>query len=129
MPAVNLPPMTADHLEEAAQTLSPADFDALVDRLITLRARRRVAALSDRETDLLKRISAAVPLNLRQQRQTLYDLSQTRRLTDDERAEFLRLTNAIENAEAARIPLLGKLAALRGVSLPEIARQLGLNPT
>jgi len=127
LPAADAIPLTPDRLEEAAQSLPPAEFDALVDRLVALRARRHAPTVSATEADLLRRIAEAVPLALREQRAGLHALSQQRALTEGERAEYLRLTNAIESLEAARVPLLVALASLRGVSVAEVARQLGLS--
>ena len=103
-----------------------------VERLITRAIEERwataskVSHLSDAEADLLQRIAAAVPAAIRQQRQKLHALSQQRGLTDEERDQYLRLTDQIETAEAERIELLSQLAALRGTSIPDVARQLGL---
>ncbi len=115
--------MTADYITEAAQNLSLPELDAVMERLTTIRAHRRVSALSQTEADLLKRIETAVPLTALQRRKTL---KAQRELTDEEHSEFARLTDEIETAEAGRIDLLSELAALRGVTLPEVARQLGL---
>jgi hypothetical protein len=115
--------MTADYIAEAAQNLSLPELDVVLERLTTIRAHRRVPALSQTEADLLKRIETAVPLVALQRRKTL---KAQRELTDEERSEFAQLTDEIETAEAGRIDLLSELAALRGVTLPEVARQLGL---
>ncbi len=115
--------MTADYIAEAAQNLSLPELDAVMERLTTIRAHRRVPALSQTEADLLKRIETAVPLIALQRRKAL---KVQRELTEEEQNEFARLTDEIETAEAGRIDLLSELAALRGVTLPEVARQLGL---
>lgn len=78
------------------------------------------------EADLLKRIEAAVPLAALQRRKALKAAQAQRELTAEEHDEFAQLTDEIELAEAGRIDLLSELAALRGTTLPEVARQLGL---
>jgi hypothetical protein len=118
--------MTADYIAEAAQNLSLPELDAIMERLTTIRAHRRVPALSQTEADLLKRIEAAVPLAALQRRKALKATQAQRELTPEEHDEFAQLTDKIELAEAGRIDLLSELAALRGITLPEVARQLGL---
>ena len=118
--------MTADYIAEAAQNLSLSELDAIMERLTTIRAHRRVPALSQTEADLLKRIEAAVPLAALQRRKALKATQAQRELTTEEHDEFAQLTDEIELAEAGRIDLLSELAALRGITLPEVARQLGL---
>ena len=119
--------MTADSLAEAAQNLPMPELDALVQRLNAIRTQRRVPTLSRSETELLRRIENAIPLDSLLRRKSLRAVAQGRDFTDTEREEFSRLTDEIEIAEAARIDLLSELAILRGVSLPELARQLGLH--
>ena len=75
------------------------------------------------EADLLKRIEAVAAL---QRRKALKATQAQRELTTEERSEFAQLTDEIELAEAGRIDLLSELATLRGITLPEVARQLGL---
>lgn len=118
--------MTADYIAEAAQNLSLPELDAVLERLTTIRAHRRVPALSQAEADLLKHIETAVPLAALQRRKALKATQAQRELTTEEHNEFTQLTDEIEIAEASRINLLSELATLRGVTLPEVARQLGL---
>ena len=120
--------MTADSLAEAAQNLPMPELEALVQRLDAIRVQRRVPTLSRSETELLQRIESAIPLDSLLRRKSLRALAQGREFTDAEREEFSQLTDEIEIAEAARIDMLSELAALRGVSLPELARQLGHFP-
>ncbi|WP_309688376.1 hypothetical protein [Armatimonas sp.] len=84
------------------------------------------AALS--ESELLRRIQEAIPPSLRQEREVLITAQKARAWSASERARFLELTNQIETCEADRILLLSALARQRGITLPEIARQLELMP-
>jgi hypothetical protein len=49
-------------------------------------------------------------------------------LTEAEQVELLQLTDQIEQQDAQRVEALGRLAQLRGRSLPEIMQDLGINP-
>lgn len=77
------------------------------------------------EADLLKRIEAAVPLAALERRKALKATQAQREFTTEEHDEFAQLTDDIELAEASRIDMLSELATLRGVTLPEVASQLG----
>jgi hypothetical protein len=120
--------LTADSITQAAQNLTLSELETVVERLITIRASRRTPALSQQEADLLRRIEKAVPLTALQRRKALRSTQVERILTNEEQSELNQLTDQIEIAEAGRIDLLSELAALRGVTLPEAARQLGLLP-
>jgi hypothetical protein len=91
-----------------------------------LRGMEVVPSLPEEESELLLAIQKAVPLSLRQERDALAHEQQERPWTSQERARFLELTNQIESCEARRISLLAALARKRGVSLKELATQLGL---
>jgi hypothetical protein len=132
MPAMStLPPPEGfaklESLVEAAAHLSSAELDTLKQRLNALSASRRVPVLSEEETKLLLQIQdTSAPLSLREERQKLLAIQEERSFNDTERATFLRLTNEIETHDAERIVLLSELARLRGISLSEAMRQLGL---
>lgn len=118
--------LTADSIAQAAQSLPLTELDTLVQTLTTIRAHRRAPALSQTEADLLKRIETTVPLTALQRRKALRVIQKERALTHDEQEELALLTDEIETAEAHRIDLLSELAGLRGITVPQVARQLGL---
>jgi hypothetical protein len=121
--------LTAESLAEAAQSLPSSELDKLAHKLSMLRAHRRAPALPPEEADLLQRIASAVPLSALQQRKILQALGKERLLSLDETVALAQLTDQVELAEAVRIDLLSELATLRGITLPEVARQLGLTPS
>lgn len=118
--------LTVDDLEEATRSLSLAELDRLLEHLVVLRARRRAPVLPRTEEELLEAMEGCIPRDLLPARDRLVALSHRRALRGPERDELLRLTNAIETAEAERIGFLARLAQLRGVSVEAVAEQLGL---
>ncbi|MGF1567543.1 MAG: hypothetical protein ACFCVD_05670 [Nodosilinea sp.] len=55
-------------------------------------------------------------------------LSQHEAIAPEEHPELLQLIDVVEQADAARIEALVELAQLRGVTLPDLMTQLGLQP-
>ena len=111
---------------QAAERLSSAEFDALVDALLLLRGRRRAVASDDLEAGLLRGIDRSRPTAALERRERLSGLAREREWTSEEREEFVRLTEVIETAEASRLELLARLSELRGCSVRETAGELGL---
>ena len=80
------------------------------------------------EADLFAIINDGFPEDLWIRFRELRAALEAKTLTKDERQEFVRYTDALEEKNARRIDALALLASLRGVSLPEIMQQLGIGP-
>jgi hypothetical protein len=78
-----------------------------------------MSSKEEREAELLRLIATAIPADLQRERDKLW--ARRRSFTPADEAEFLRLTNAIETAQAERIMLIAALADLRGADLRETA--------
>lgn len=89
---------------------------------------RKLAALPDEESILLTRINEGLPTDFWLRYRELVGKRQAEVLTDEERAELIRLSDRVEQKNAERAPYLIALARLRGVSLPVLVQQLGLRP-
>ncbi|MBC8135664.1 MAG: hypothetical protein H8F28_07255 [Fibrella sp.] len=89
---------------------------------------RQLATLPDEEGDLLARINHGLPTDFWTRYHELVAKRQAQTLTDEEQAELILLSDRVEQKNAERAPYLIALARLRGVSLPELVRQLGLHP-
>ena len=116
-------------LEQTLNTLErlpPEELDALVTHALKLRASRNVPHLSGEETRMLEQIHRAIPSDVQARFATLLDKRDALTLTDDEYTELLALTDQIENLEAERVRLLGKLARDCGVTLEQVMRDLGM---
>jgi hypothetical protein len=80
----------------------------------------------NRETWLLRRINRGLTDAERDHYRALVERRRTEQLTPVEHAELLRITARVEGLTADRAEYLVELARLRGCSLPEVMRQLGL---
>jgi hypothetical protein len=89
---------------------------------------RRAPRLSANETELLSRINDGFPASFWERFRPLRARMEAKALNEDERQEFIRLNARIEAKNTERIRLLGELARLRGVSLPQIMAQLDIGP-
>lgn len=110
----------------AAEQLTAKELAAFAADVVALRARRLAPSLAADEATLLQRINAAAPAVEAQRYAELVTLRDTEALSGAEYAELLRLSDAREERNAARMAVLMELATLRGVTLDEVLRDLGL---
>lgn len=116
---------TAEMLDNAAR-LDAQELDNFVQKLIALRARRRLDGLSGQETALLEKINRGLSAEQLQRFQYLRERRETEALTDAEYEELLSLIAEIEKLNAERVQYLGELAQLRNIPVRELMRELGL---
>lgn len=118
--------MSLDELLNAANQLNEADLETLINRMLLLRARRKVPILPAEEASLLTQINQGIPPDLHQHYCSLTQKRDTETLTDKEYEELLELSDRIELLNAQRIEALAKLADLRQVSLQQLMDDLGI---
>jgi len=117
-------------LLQAAEQLDANELNTLVDALIALKARRHAPVLPQTEAELLQEINQRLPADLQAHYIELIQKRQAERLTPSEHEELLRLTEQVEAMNVQRVAHLVKLAQLRGVPLPKLMADLGLdNPS
>lgn len=119
---------TAEDLLEAAGRLSTAELDRFVPEVIALRARRAAPVLAERESELLAEINRGLPRELREPFAQLVEKRDARTLTPGEHVELIRLSDKVEEFQAHRLQLLADLAQLRGVTLDQLLKDLGIAP-
>jgi hypothetical protein len=118
--------VSGDDLLDAARQLGPDEFGRFVTAVLDLRAQRQAPRVPAAEADLLLRINAGLPVDVRRRSEELSAKRQDGTLTPDEHAELLRLTDDVERQQADRVAALAELARLRGVSLTAVMAQLGI---
>lgn len=118
--------VSGDDLLDAARQLGPAEFEQFMAKVLDLRAERAAPRIPAAEADLLLRINAGLPDDLRRRYDDLAAKRGAETLTPDEYAELLRLTENVERRQADRVAALAELARLRGVSLAAVMNQLGI---
>lgn len=120
--------VAAEDLLKAVEQLDPSELERFVAQVIALRAQQRGASLPAAEADLLTRINQGLPTEIQRRYDELLTKRRAERLSPEEHAELLRLTDQVEEGEAERVQHLAQLAQLRGVTLARLIDQLGLHP-
>jgi hypothetical protein len=114
-------------LLQAAEQLDANELNTLVNALIALKARRHAPVLPQTEAELLQEINQGLPAGLQARYTELIQKRQAERLMPSEHEELLGLTEQVEAVNVQRVAHLVKLAQLRGVALPKLMDDLGLD--
>lgn len=129
MPAVQVKvQLSANKLMEAVASMSQAELEQFLLRVIALQAQRKAPHLSAKESELLIKINRGLPPEIRTRLDRLVAKRKAQKLTSKEHQELLRLIDQLEEAEAARAEALAQLARLRGVSMTTLMNDLGIRP-
>lgn len=118
--------MSQADLLDAVRQLDPSAFQHFVADVLDLRAARQAPRVSPSEAEILMRINAGLPDDVRRRCRNLGDKRRAESLCADEHTELLKLTDEIEAREADRLAALTELAQLRRVSLAAVMEQLGI---
>ena len=118
----------ADRLLETVEQFSLPELDKFVDKVLAIRARRIAPVLTHEESELFMTINEGLSVDKQSRFDQLVRKRRQSRLTKQEHEELLGLVDDIENMDARRVEALGKLAALRGVTLYELMDKLGIKP-
>lgn len=117
-----------DQLLNAALQMPEEEFQQFVTKLFTLKARERVPTLSQLESELLTNINQGLrPTDARRMKE-LIAKRQSYTIKEVELQELIRLTDESERLNVERMKYLLELAHLRGVTLDEVMKQLGIRP-
>jgi hypothetical protein len=129
MPTIQLrADLSSEDLLQAVGQLDPRELEEFVVRVLAIRARRHSACLAPAEADLLQRINQGLPPSQQERYQELIAKRQAQTLTTEDHRELLQLTDQAELVQANRAAALVALAQLRGISVDDLIRDLGLRP-
>jgi hypothetical protein len=126
MPTIQI---ETDELLKAALQLPRSELNKFVSRLQILRRQSKTPRLPKKESELLLKINQGVPEQLQQRYDALLRKRRQKKLTRSEHQELLGLSQQMEQFDVERLRLLAELAQLRGLSLPELMQQLGIEPS
>jgi hypothetical protein len=119
--------LPTDELLKAVAQLNAPDLEQFAQQVMRLLAQRRAPVLPQAEANLLLKINQSAPTPEMQARSlALVAKRQAETLTPDEYEELLRLTEDFEVLNAQRLEALVALARLRGVALPVLLHDLGI---
>ena len=125
MPTIEV---TGQNLLDAVKQMTPEEFDAFIERAVSLRVQAKPSLLTPAETELIKRINRGLPAEVSKRSAQLTQRRKKRILTADEHRELLELTRAAESLDADRAAALLDLAKLRRVPLRLLMKQMGIKP-
>ena len=130
MPTINIQAeVSVDVLVKAVEQLPEAELRQFTAQVLALNAKRMAPSVTQEETALLLQINKPLPEDIQRRFDELRGKRDTETLDNEEYAELLRFTQQVEAFDVARLEALTKLAALRGVTLPELMHQLDLKPS
>lgn len=114
-------------MEDLINSVSKMDTPVLekfLDTLSHILDSKKTNAAAGREKELLEKIENVVPAFVKRRYAQLHAKSQQGNLSETERSELLQITDFMEEKAVERIHLMAELAALRQVSVKEVAEQL-----
>jgi hypothetical protein len=117
---------STDQIISAVDQLSLPELERVFDHVLALQAERKAPHLSPAESKLLVRINQGLPPELRERLALMKARREDEAITDAEYEELTRLSDRAEELHAERMAAMAELAKLRGVSLPELMNQLGI---
>ncbi len=120
--------LTTDTILEAIKQFNSAELEELTVQLHTLRAKKTTPHLSQRETELLKKINEGVPPEISRPLQALRAKLEDETITETEHVELLRLVDEVEMFDVERLTWLIELAHLRNQTLTQLIDALDLHP-
>ncbi|MEK6286998.1 MAG: STAS/SEC14 domain-containing protein [Acidobacteriota bacterium] len=118
--------LETERLLDAALQMSRAELERFVARLFALKARQEAPSLTPGESELLMKINQGVPVEVQRRYDSLMRKRRRHKLTRAEHRDLLALTREIECHDVERLKRLSDLARLRGLSLPDLMRALGI---
>ena len=119
--------VSLESMIRGVEQLSTPDLEELVDRVLTIRARRRAPSLSRKETELLRKINQGLPVDTQQRFDELTAKRRAEMLNQEEHQELLQTLDQIEQHDVKRLEALAELSQLRNVSIRVLMKDLGIH--
>ena len=128
MPTINIQAdVSVDTLVQAAEQLNESELRQFASQVLALSAKRAAPYVPQAEAQLFTYINRPIPDDIQRRYDELIAQREAETLNDAEYEELLQLTKQVEAFEVARLEALSKLAARRGVTLPALMNQLGID--
>lgn len=120
-----------DNIENVLESLgglTVKEIDLVLQNLIKIRRQKLPSVLSEKESELIKKINRQLPEEIRSRYNILLNKKESQSLSDQEYAELLELTRYAEQFDVDRLKHLSDLARLRNISLAQLIDDLELKP-
>ena len=111
----------------AIEEMPDQDLILVVTRALAVRAERAAPHLTTGEAVVMARINAALSPSARARLEELTSKRKAETLTSEEYDELIRLTDDLEQIDAARARALTELAQLRHTTLESVMHDLGIS--
>lgn len=108
--------------------LQKDEFEAFVDKVLLLRAKRKVPSLTKNEVELLQKINVQLGETEKVRLEQLSKKLDDETLTKAEHQELTVLLERVEVLDSERMSALVELAALRDMTLEDVMKQFGFPP-
>ncbi|CAN5700651.1 hypothetical protein BH18ACI1_BH18ACI1_04230 [soil metagenome] len=116
--------VTTENLLNAIVQMPEGEFNRFVEKARKLRQKEQKVSL--KEADLLHKINTIFSAEKRRRYNELYAEFQSENISEKEHKELLKLSDEFEILNAERLKYIGELATLRGQSLENIIKDLGI---
>ncbi len=117
-----------DDILNGISELDTKDLEKFVQKIGHLIARRKVAYLPERESQLLMKINKAIPATLQKRYEDLLIKNREETITPIEHEELLKVIDKVEIRNTERLENLIELSRIRNVSLDILMKHLHLTP-
>ena len=111
-----------------AESLNNVEFEAFLDQILSLRAKRKSTILPKEESKLMEKINASLTITESETYKELIEKREEENLSNSEYEELIRLSDKLETIHSVRISSLYKLANLKGITLQEVMNYLEIRP-
>jgi len=118
--------ISAQELIDAAEQLDGPELETVAERLLMIRAERRAPHLTKQETELFDIINYRRPPEAQARFDLLIKRRQAHKITAEELAELITMTDQSEMQAAERVRAVSELAEHRGLTFQKMWQQLGL---
>lgn len=118
--------LTLEDVLKGIANLEMGELEELTDKVIGLRAERRIPSIPQDEADLLEKINRGLSADERRRYGQLLQKLLDESMSTEEHEEYLSLIGQIKLADAKRMHCLVELAALRNRSVDAVMDELGL---
>jgi hypothetical protein len=116
-----------DDILTGISELDTKDLEKFMQKIGHLIARRKVAHLPERESQLFMKINKAIPAVLQNRYNHLLSKNREETITPLEHEELLKVIEKVETKNAERLENLIELSRIRNMSMDALMRQLHLN--
>ena len=117
-----------DDILNGISELDTKDLEKFIQKIGHLIARRKVAHLPERESQLMMKINKVISVPLQKRYEYLLTKNREETITPLEHEELLKVIEKVETKNAERLEYLIELSRIRNISLDTLIAQLHLNP-